>query len=188
MKETCTKQVMRYEGKIFSVTSDEVSLENGQITQRDVVHHHGGVCIAACDTQGYYYLVRQFRYGVQADLLEFPAGKLEKDEDPLHAAHRELEEEIGYRCEHLISLGSIDLSPAYLTEKIYLYEAGPLNYVGQNLDEHEYIDLVKMNLDELIVAVDQQQITDAKTIALVLRLLINKDRVSDLTFTASHQK
>ena len=82
-----------FEGRVFTVAFDRVRLENGAESTREVVHHHGGACIAALTDEGEIYLVRQYRYALGQELWELPAGKLEKGEDPFAAAKRELAEE-----------------------------------------------------------------------------------------------
>ena len=66
-------------------------MENGETAGREVVHHHGGACILPYFEDGTLCMVRQFRYAMQQELWELPAGKLEKGEDPFEAAQRELE-------------------------------------------------------------------------------------------------
>ena len=85
----------KFEGRVITVTLDRVELENGGTSTREVVHHHGGAGIAALNDRGEIYLVRQYRYALDRELIEIPAGKLEKGEDPLEAAKRELGEEAG---------------------------------------------------------------------------------------------
>ena len=73
----------KFEGRVITVTLDRVELENGGTSTREVVHHHGGAGIAALNDRGEIYLVRQYRYALDRELIEIPAGKLEKGEDPL---------------------------------------------------------------------------------------------------------
>ena len=72
-----------------------------------MVHHHGGACILPYFADGTICMVRQFRYAMQQQLWELPAGKLEKGEDPFAAAKRELEEECGLTADNYISAGRI---------------------------------------------------------------------------------
>ena len=85
----------KFEGRVITVTLDRVELENGGTSTREVVRHHGGAGVAALNDEGELYLVRQYRYALDRELIEIPAGKLEKGEDPLEAAKRELGEEAG---------------------------------------------------------------------------------------------
>ena len=74
---------------------------------REVVCHNGGVCVAALTEKDELLLVRQFRYPYKEVLLELPAGKLEKGEDPFEAVKREQMEETGTAGENYISLGNL---------------------------------------------------------------------------------
>lgn len=62
----CSREVFR--GKVFRVTEDQVLLENNKEATREIVHHNGGVCVAALDEQDRLLLVRQFRYAFGQEL------------------------------------------------------------------------------------------------------------------------
>jgi len=160
-----------YQGNIFTVTSHQVGLEDGGESRRDVVNHHGGSCVAALDGDGNILLVRQYRFAVGQELLELPAGKLEPGEDPMEAAARELEEETGYTAQRLLKLTEMLPTPAYCTERIYLYKGVGLTRRGeQRLDRDEFLDVVALPLGEALEMVLAGKIPDAKTQVGVLLL------------------
>ena len=68
----------KYRGIVVDIRVDRVSLPDGRESRREVVSHPGGVCVLPITEDGQVYLVRQFRYAVGRELLEVPAGKLEK--------------------------------------------------------------------------------------------------------------
>ena len=103
-----------YDGKIINVRKDTVVLPNNRETLREVIEHPGGVAIALEDDDGKFFMVNQFRYGPQMELVEFPAGKKEKGEDSLTTAKREIIEETGYSGKDFIYLGKIIPTGAYL--------------------------------------------------------------------------
>ncbi|MFR9067781.1 MAG: NUDIX domain-containing protein [Faecalibacterium prausnitzii] len=105
-----------FEGRVITLTKDTALLENGKTATREVVHHHGGACILPYFADGTICMVRQFRYAMQQQLWELPAGKLEKGEDPFAAAKRELEEECGLTADNYISLGEFYPTVGYDTE------------------------------------------------------------------------
>ena len=144
-----------YRGCIFTLTSHRVGLENGGESRRDIVNHHGGACVAALDEEGRVLLVRQYRFGVKEELLELPAGKLEEGEDPAAS---------------LTKLTELLPTPAYCTERIYLYQAHGLTKGEQRLDRDEFLDVVALPLAEALELVLAGKLPDAKTQAGILLL------------------
>ena len=153
----------------------KVELENGNTSTREVVHHHGGAGIAALNDRGEIYLVRQYRYALDRELIEIPAGKLEKGEDPFEAAKRELGEEAGLAAAEYRDLGYIIPTCGYCSEIIYLYAARNLSPVGQHLDADEFLSVFTLPLDEAARMVLSGEITDGKTVAAVLKVKALRD-------------
>jgi len=170
LKEKTLTNQLKFHGRIVSVYHDDVELPDGRHSLREVVTHPGGVCIAAVDEQGHLLVVEQFRYAFKQEILEFPAGKLEPDEDPLQAALRELEEETGYVAKQLIPLGQVYPSVGYLSEVIHLYFASETVFVKQKLDPHEFLNVHHYPFSTLLEMSRSGQINDAKTIALIHRI------------------
>lgn len=158
-----------YDGKIIRVLRDEIILENGAESVREVVRHKGAVAVLAADADGSIYLVRQFRYPVGRELLEVPAGKLEAGESPLECAKRELLEECGVVAESWAELGPIYTSPGFCDEVIWLFFAKELSPVGQHLDDDEFLDVVKMPFAEALKKAEAGAFTDGKTQLILLR-------------------
>lgn len=159
-----------FNGKIFRVHVDDVELENGKKSHREIVEHNGGVCVATLTDDYKLTFVRQFRYPYQRALLELPAGKLEKGEDPLDAGKRELEEECGVVADKIISMGQVYPTVAYCSEVIHLYLATGLKSTGQRLDEGEFLDLETIALDDAVEMVMNNEIRDSKTQILILKI------------------
>lgn len=164
-KKLSSKSV--YEGTIFQMTRDEVEI-NGQVFPRDVIHHDGGVGVLAIK-DGKILLVKQYRYAVQEETLEVPAGKLEKGEDPYTCGLRELEEESGYTTERLETLCSLYSTPGFCSEKIYLYWTKKLIPVEhpRAMDEDEDIEVVWIDVRRAQAMVNDGTIQDAKTIIAI---------------------
>ena len=166
------KEIQRtliYDGKIMQVTREEVELENGEHAYREVVYHHGGVCILAVKDHQ-IILVKQFRYPNRIQTIEVPAGKLEKDEDPQDCAFRELEEETNNRARDMKFIMKVLPSPGYTNEWLYLYEAIDFEEVNDALagDDDEFIDIIKMDIDEAYQKVLDGEIVDAKTVIAIM--------------------
>lgn len=166
------KEIQRtliYDGKIMQVTREEIELENGEHAYREVVYHHGGVCILAVKDHQ-IILVKQFRYPNRIQTIEVPAGKLEKDEDPQDCAFRELEEETNNRARDMKFIMKVLPSPGYTSEWLYLYEAIDFEEVNDALagDDDEFIDIIKMDIDEAYQKVLDGEIVDAKTVIAIM--------------------
>lgn len=159
-----------FNGRIIRVHLDDVELPNGNLASREIVEHPGGVCVAALSDRDTLQFVRQFRYPYHRVLLELPAGKLEQGEEPLQAGLRELEEECGLLAEKVISLGCVYPTVAYCSEIIYLYLATGLTKTSQHFDEDEFLETEEIALQDAVRMVMDNEITDSKTVAAVLKI------------------
>lgn len=158
-----------FDGVLIHLYKDEVELPDGNKAVREVIRHPGAVCVLPVDENGEITLVRQFRYPFGKVTLEAPAGKLEKGEDILEAAKRELKEETGITAETLTYIGELYTTPAMIDEIIHLYVARGLSSGEQSLDEDEFINTEKMKLNEAVSLVLDGEIKDAKTQVIVLK-------------------
>ncbi len=166
-----------FEGKIMTILYDQAQLPNGKVAAREVCLHPGGVGVLPLDKDGTVSLVRQYRYPLHELLLEIPAGKLDHGaEDQDLAARRELSEETGLEAGELIYLGKIYASPGFCTEALHMYLARDLRQSDSHPDEDEFLDVVKMSFDELLEQVMSGEITDAKTVATVLKTKLFLER------------
>lgn len=168
--ETTLSSATRFEGRVFTVTTDKVQLENGRTSTREIVHHHGGACIIPLFDNGDICLVRQFRYAFGKELWELPAGKLEPGENPFDAAKRELEEECGLTADRFIDLGALYPTVGYCTEVIYTWAATGLHPTAMHLDEGEFLTPQRVPLEEAYRMVLAGEIQDGKTVAAVLKV------------------
>lgn len=167
-KTLATKEI--FKGKVFTVHVDDIELPDGSKSFREIVEHSGGVCVAAITDHDEMFFVRQFRYPYKRVLLELPAGKLEKGEDPLEAGKRELREECGVTAETIISMGTVYPTVAYCSEIIYLYAAKGLKSTSQELDEGEFLSVEKIKIADAVDMVMKGEISDSKTVALILKV------------------
>ena len=168
IEKTISRQPI-YDGRIIRVHVDQVELPGGGSSTREVVNHPGGVGILALDRDNSVLTVTQYRYPYQQTLLEIPAGKLERGEDPYHAALRELQEETGASTDKLTSLGDVYPSPGFCDEIIRLYLARNLTWGEMHPDEDEFLDVQRIPFHVLVDRVLSGEITDAKTCIAVLK-------------------
>ena len=165
LREKTLSTEIKYTGCIINVRLDDVLLSDGKEHFREVVEHPGGVVIIPMLDNDTIILVRQWRYPVGQELIEFPAGKLNKGENPFLAAKRELEEETGFIANSWESLGFIYTVPGFCDEKLYLYKAWDLIPSKTNLDYGEIVESHTFSIREACQMIKEGKITDAKTIA-----------------------
>lgn len=159
-----------YNGNIITVHEDIVTLVDGTQAKRELVDHPGGVAVVGLTENNEILLVRQFRAPYKETIYEIPAGKLEKNEDIREAGIREFREECGACAEVFESLGEIYPTPGYCGEIIRIFYAEGLTFGSQNLDDDEFLDVIKMPFDECISRIMSGEIKDAKTIIGILKL------------------
>ena len=158
-----------YRGLIVNVRRDTVGLQNGNNAGREVVEHPGGVGIVPVTEDNKIIMVRQYRYPMEEETFEIPAGKLDNGEEPFTCAVRELSEETGCTAGRYIDLGAIYPSPGYCREILYLYLALDLKKGEMHLDENELLNTEAVDINELYDMVTNNKIRDAKTIIGILK-------------------
>ena len=158
----------------MNLTVDQITTAAGIDTIREVFHHPGGAAVVPVLPGGDVLLVRQFRYPVQQDLLELPAGKIDPGETPESTARRELAEEVGFRAGILEKLGEFYTTPGFCTEKLHLFMATDLSPADEKGDDDEEIAVERFSLAELESLLSSGRLVDAKTIIGIQCLLLGK--------------
>jgi NTP pyrophosphohydrolases including oxidative damage repair enzymes len=152
-----------YTGKVFDVRVDEIREGEVEYT-REIVVHKGSCVILPVFADGTVAVVRQYRHAAGKALLELAAGTLEVGEDPLTAAIRELEEEIGVTAGKIEKLTEFFISPGFVTEKMHIFLATDLTDVGQKLEVDEILTVERYSFTQLHEMIRTGEIEDAKTI------------------------
>ena len=149
--ETKIQSETIYDGKILKLNKDIVKLQNNSKTYREIIHHPGACCVVAIDNNKDILMVRQFRYAINQQILEIPAGKLDvPEESPLLAAKRELLEETGYVSDDWSHLITIPSNATIADNLAYIYVAKNCRKMsGQSLDEMEFLNAVRLDADEI---------------------------------------
>lgn len=161
-----------FEGNILDVQLDKVELPNGETAERELVYHPGAVAVIPITADNKIVLVEQYRKPLERTLIEIPAGKLEKNENPLTAAVRELEEETGYTTTNLTQVTSFYTSPGFANELVYIYVTNDLIKMENPPagDDDEFVEIMEVTLDEAKELVEEGRIRDAKTDYAILYL------------------
>ena len=184
LHEEVISQETAWSGKIFDVECLEVKLPNGHVSRRDVVRHHGAVAIVALTESGKIALVRQYRTALDRVTVELPAGKLDPGEDPEECARRELHEETGFIAHRMRYLTTIASSCGFSDELIHIYMATQLEFDQACPDDDEFLNVDLVPLSELIDAVLDGKIQDAKTVVGALACDVMAHRLAAETAQA----
>lgn len=163
-EEVTIKSEKIYEGKIVNLRVDTIELQDKKYSKREIVEHSGGVGVVAITEEDEIVLVKQYRKAISKEILEIPAGKLELNEKPKDTALRELKEETGYSTDNIEYISEFYPTPAYCTEKIHVFLARDLVPGEQDLDENEFVEVIKLPFEEAYEMVLNGDLTDAKTI------------------------
>ena len=164
-----------YKGHIIDLYEDSIRVPNGNIVKWDFIGHKGAASVLPVLPDGRILLVQQFRNALDRYTWEIPAGGRNTLEDGslesyLECAHRELEEETGYRTDisQMEFLVSLKMAVAYCEEQIDVFLAKNLVQSSQKLDEDEFIRVKAFTLDEICHMIYEGRMQDAKTIASVM--------------------
>jgi ADP-ribose pyrophosphatase len=153
-----------YEGKLLTLKEDEVQLPDGRTASREYVMHPGGSMVVPLFEDFSLLFERQFRYPVGNHFLELPAGKVDRGEAPLAAARRELFEETGYVAERWRHLATLYPCVGYSNERVDLFLAQGLKHEEHPGEDGEFLECVRIGLDEALELVTHGEVTEAKTI------------------------
>ncbi len=162
-----------YDGKILGLSVYDGKIE-GRKVRREMIEHRGAAAMLAFDEEDKVILVKQHRFP-HGYVLEIPAGTLEKREEPINCAFRELEEETGYRARKMTPLITYYPSIGYNTEIIHCFVASGLKKVADlKLDDDEILSVVKIDMQKLLRMIKSGKIQDSKTICAVLTFAAKK--------------
>lgn len=166
--KTASEEILK--GNFLHAMRDAVQLPDGSHSTREYIIHPGAVMIVAQLDDGRLVLERQYRYPVQAVMIEFPAGKLDAGEESLACARRELVEETGYTARQWAKAGVLHPVISYSTEFIDIWFARDLSPGERKLDAGEFLDVFTAPPAELFAWCRSGEVTDAKTLTGALWL------------------
>ena len=155
-----------YQGRVVKLRVDTIEVADGLNVRREVVEHPGAVVIVPVDGEGRVLWIRQYRYAVDKELLELPAGTLEPGEGPEACARREVAEETGFAAATLEPLGRFYTAPGFCTEFMHALAAAGLSPAPDaRADDDEEIEVEPLAIEESLARIDSGDVSDAKSIA-----------------------
>lgn len=157
-----------FKGRVFDIDRLQVRLPDQKESYYEMVTHPGAVSIIPIDEQGRILFVRQFRPAAWQEVLELPAGTLEKGEDPLECAKRELREETGWATRQIKELGAFYLAPGYSSECLHMFLARDLYHAPLQADQDEFINVEAIPLARAYEMAYKGEFKDGKTLAGLL--------------------
>ena len=162
-----------YENPWIKVSHEEVLTPKGTDGIYGVVHFKNtAIGILPIDDEGNTWLVKQSRYSLNQYTWEIPEGGCPHGEEPLDAAKRELEEEVGLKARHWEQLMTLHLSDSVTDEFCVIFVARDLFSGTQQLEASEDIEYKKLPLVDAIEMVKSGEITDAISVAALLRVAL----------------
>ena len=144
------------------------------IGELELIRHSGASAVVPIlgdpdDPDPEIVLVRQFRYAAGGDIYEIPAGRPDRPGEAWEAiARRELEEETGYVAGRLRRLNTIYTTPGFTDERIHIFLATDLSEGTTRLDPDEFVEVVTLPRSDVMDAIRDGRIIDAKSVAGLL--------------------
>ncbi len=153
-----------FKGRIIDVKLDKVMMPSGELADREIVGHPGGVGIVAITDDNKIIMVKQYRKPLEKAIYEIPAGKLDPNEEVEVCGKRELLEETGATAENFEYLGFMYPSPGFTDEVTHIYLATGLSFGNANPDDDEFLDIEFFDMETVKEMIMNNEINDGKTI------------------------
>jgi len=153
--------------RLFEIEEIDLRFSNGTETQFERLKSgtSGAVLIVPLIDDNTVLLIREYAAGVQRYELALPKGKVEKGEEILVAANREIMEEVGYAANKLTHITTLSIAPGYLSHETHIILAQDLYEHREEGDEPESIDVIPWKLDELNALTEHPECSEARSIA-----------------------
>ena len=163
-----------FEGRRIDIFVDRVRFPNGSEADMEMIRHPGASAVLPVagrldDPDPEILLIRQYRYATEGYIWEVPAGVPDEPGEPWETcAHRELEEETGFRAGRMERMTHIWTTPGFTDEVIHLFVASDLEPGQSDLDADEFVEVVRMPFSRALTMVREGDITDCKSVATLL--------------------
>jgi ADP-ribose pyrophosphatase len=160
-----------FNGPVFNIDRIEITLPDQHNKKYDCVEIQNAITLLPIDDEGNVLFVKQYRVGSNSSMLELPAGKIEAGEEPLATAEREIREETGMAARQMLPIGKFFMSPGYSTEFMYTFLARGLYSSPLDPDADEFLNVVKIPVDQALAMLQNGEISDGKTLATFMQAI-----------------
>ena len=160
-----------YRGRILTLRVDTVLTIDGRKSTREIVAHDPCIGVVPIDSEGNVLLVNQYRSPLGKNLLEIPAGGIDKGEDPAAAVIREMREETGLQPLKVVRLTGFYLSPGFCDEYMHLFLAEDLKPAPLSAEDTVGIEVVRVPVAQIPELIASDEIEDSKSVAGLLYYL-----------------
>ncbi len=161
-----------YTGRVVNLDRDTVRFPDGSTGELEMIRHPGASAVLpfleADRADPIVLLIRQFRHAADGYIWEIPAGGLDAGETPEACAHRELQEETGYRAQRMERLTTIFTTPGFTDEQIHLFAAYGLERGEHARERDEFMELHPTPWSRVLEMAGRGEIDDAKTLTTIL--------------------
>jgi ADP-ribose pyrophosphatase len=156
-----------YQGRVFSIEVEKITLSSGRETELAIVRHRPSVVLIPVKDDGQIVMIRQYRHALKRDIWELPAGNVDAGETPQIAAARECEEEIGQVPTRVERLGAFYPTPGYCDEEMIFFRVSglrpPADDSPHKPDDDEDITCRAMSIADAKAMAARGEIIDLKT-------------------------
>jgi len=164
-----TERTQIYKNPWMTIVEDKVIQPDGKQGIYGTADIKAGAAVIPIDEEGNIYLIDEFRYAIGKRTIKAAGGAVEKNEPPLNAAKRELQEELGLEAREWIDLGHAEPITSMINSPQYMFLARKLTKTETNHDSTEVIKTIKMPLSEAVEKVMKGEIIDAIACILILK-------------------
>ena len=171
VSEKTLKSNYVFKGHVVNLRIDDVITVDGRHSTREVVEHGESIVVVPIDDKGNVLLVKQYRRALDDNLLELPAGGIEKGESPKVTVIREMQEETGFKPKKVVSLTGFYTSPGFTNEYLHLFLATDLVPSQLVAEDTAEINVTPVPLDKVKQMILSGKIQDSKSIAGLLFVL-----------------
>lgn len=165
------KKNLIYQNKYgYKLSDNDVITPSGTEGKYMVFESKGFVGIVGVDKENNVVMEKNWRYPIEKESLEIPAGTIEEGEDPLATAKREFCEETGYVSDEWIKISRywIGNGAMKIQGHIFLAKNVKTNNIVDNPDKNEVTNISLMNFNELLQSIKSGVIDDDRTIVGLL--------------------